>query len=142
MADIHDAQLVIVRGLPGSGKSTLAREISNACGHLHFENDMFFETENGYAYDASKVVAAQKWCFRATRDAVLAGKKVVVSNVFTKVAHMGDFLKLSDSAMVIECRGNYGNVHDVPAGVLQRMEASWEPLAGAIQLSAPTRVGR
>lgn len=134
MAEINDAQLVIVRGLPGSGKSTLAREIAKACGHLHFENDMFFEEGDGYAYDASKVGAAQRWCFRSARDAVLAGKKVVISNVFTKVAHMGDFLKLTDSVTVIECGGNYGNVHDVPAEVLQRMKTSWEPLEGAIRL--------
>ncbi|POR06868.1 AAA family ATPase [Diaphorobacter sp. LR2014-1] len=80
MAEIQDAKLVIVRGLPGSGKSTLAREIAKTCGHLHFENDMFFETENGYAYDAARIGAAQRWRFLSARDAVLAGKKVVVSN--------------------------------------------------------------
>lgn len=136
MAEIQDAKLVIVRGLPGSGKSTLAREIAKTCGHLHFENDMFFETENGYAYDAARIGAAQRWRFLSARDAVLAGKKVVVSNVFTKIAHMGDFLKLTDSVEIIECGGKFGSVHDVPAEVLRRMEASWEPLEGAIQLGA------
>lgn len=134
MDELNDSQLVIVRGLPGSGKTTLAREISRACGYLHFENDLYFETEAGYVHNREQLGAAQRWCFQAARDALLAGKKVVVSNVFTKVGHMRDFLKLTDSVTVIECGGDYGSTHDVPAEVLQRMRAGWEPFAGAIQI--------
>ncbi len=129
-----DSAVVIVRGLPGSGKSTLAREIARSCGYFHVENDMYFETERGYEHDRSKLGEAQDWCLRAARDAVLSGKRVVVSNVFTKVAHMGDFLKLHDAVTVIECRGDFGSTHEVPDDVLGRMRACWEPFSGAIQI--------
>lgn len=129
-----DSKLVIVRGLPGSGKTTLAREIAAACGYVHFENDMFFETECGYVHDRSQLTAAQRWCLETVRDALFAGKKAVVSNTFTKVAHMCDYLQLTDSVTVIECRGDFGSTHDVPAEVLTRMRERWEPFAGAIHL--------
>lgn len=134
MNDSLDSTVVIVRGLPGSGKTTLAREIAQNCGYVHVENDMYFETERGYEHDRSRLNEAQAWCFRAARDAVLAGKRVVVSNVFTKVAHMEGFLKLHEDVTVIECRGDFGSTHDVPGDVLGRMYASWEPFAGAIQV--------
>ncbi|WP_199856230.1 ATP-binding protein [Diaphorobacter sp. J5-51] len=134
MNDDLDSRVVIVRGLPGSGKSTLAREIARICGYVHVENDMYFEAESGYEYDRSRLGEAQQWCLRVARDAVLAGKKVVVSNVFTKVEHMDDFMQLHDDVAVIECLGSYGSVHDVPADVLGRMRASWEPYASAIRI--------
>lgn len=134
LSDGLDSMVVIVRGLPGSGKTTLAREIARSCGYVHVENDMYFETKGGYEYDRSRLKNAQHWCFHAARDALMTGKKVVVSNVFTKVAHMSDFLKLHDAVTVIECQGNFGSAHDVPVEVLGRMRAGWEPFAGAIQI--------
>lgn len=129
-----DSMVVIVRGLPGSDKTTLAREIARSCGYVHVESDMYFETERGYQYDRACVSEAQQWCFRTARDAILVGKKVVVSNVFTKLAHMNDYLELHDAVTVIECQGNYGSDHDVPADVLGRMQSGWEPFLGAIQI--------
>lgn len=134
MSSQFESTLVIVRGLPGSGKSTLAREISRSCGYLHFENDHYFETEGGYVHDRRLQGEAQRWCYRSARDAILATKKVVVSNVFTKLSSMRDFLTLTDSVMVIECSGQFGNVHDVPPEVLKRMRDAWEPFPGAIHL--------
>jgi len=128
------SQLVIVRGLPGSGKTTLAKEIALKCGYVHFENDMYFETEHGYQHDQSKLTAAQHWCHKGASDALLAGQSVVVSNVFTKVDHMKDFLNLGNPVTVIECKGNYGSVHGVPEDMMQRMRDAWEPYNGAVVL--------
>ena len=132
--ELSDAQLVLIRGLPGSGKSTLAKEISKTCGYVHFENDMFFEVNGVYAYDPDKVLASQQWCLRGARDALFAGRKVVVSNCFTKREDMRSFLDLTDSVAVIECSGDYGSVHDIPADVLERKRASWRPYPGAIRI--------
>lgn len=134
MNDEFEATVVIVRGLPGSGKSTLAREIARSCGYLNVDLDMYFETETGYVYDRSLVGEALAWSFRAARDAVLAGKKVVVTSVFTRLAHMEGYLDLHDSVSVIECLGDFGSTHDVPQEVLDRMRAEWEPYTGAIQI--------
>ena len=134
MSEIPESSLVIIRGLPGSGKTTLAREIAKSCGYLHFESDMFHETEGGYLHDRDAMSAAQGWCYRSTRDALLAGKKVVVSNVFTKLWQLEKFLDLSDSVTVIECAGTYASTHDVPDKVLRNMRAAWEPFQGAIRV--------
>ena len=131
---MQDAQVVIVRGLPGSGKTTLAREIAMECGYVHIENDMYFETEEGYIHDRSRLSDAQLWCFNLARDTVLMGKKVVISNVFTKIAHMRNFLELSDSVAVIECAGEFGSTHGVPPDVIHRMRARWEPFHGAVRI--------
>lgn len=136
MRDEIDSKVVIVRGLPGSGKTTLAREIARSCGFVHVENDMYFESEQGYKNDGTELSRAQQWCFRAARDAVVAGKRVVVSNVFSKVAHMEPFLKLDEAATVIECTGEFGSTHDVPEDVIARMRAAWETLEGAIRIES------
>lgn len=132
--DGFDATVVIVRGLPGSGKSTLAREIARNCGYLNVDLDMYFDTETGYVYDRSLLGEAVEWSFRTARDAILAGKKVVVTSVFTRLAHMEEYLGLHDSALVIECLGAFGSTHDVPPEVVERMRSEWEPYVGALQV--------
>lgn len=127
-------KVVIVRGLPGSGKSTLAQEIASNCGYIHFENDMFFETPDGYQYDKALLGEAQAWCFRSARDAFLTGHKIVVSNVFSKIEHMQGFMDLTEDFIVIECTGQFGNKHDVPEETLKNMGASWEPYHDAIRV--------
>lgn len=134
MNDSLDADLVLVRGLPGSGKSTIAKEIARSCGYQHFENDHFFEGQHGYQHDVNLFVEARDWCFRSARDALLAGQKVVVSNVFTEPSHMDEYLALTRSVIVIECSGNYGSTHDVPEKLLLKMRRNWRPFPGALQL--------
>lgn len=133
--DNYVQDLIIVRGLPGAGKSTLAREIAK-CGYLHFENDMFLESEEGYVYTAEAQMNARILCLKGTKDALLAGKRVVVSNVFARVVHMEQYLKLTDSIQVIECGGRYGSVHAVPDAILASMAANWEPYEGALRIGA------
>lgn len=44
------------------------------------------------------------------------------------------FLGLHDGVSVIECLGDFRSTHDVPADVVERMRAEWEPYAGALQV--------
>ena len=125
-------QLVIVRGLPGSGKSTLAREIAQACGYSHFENDMYFQTPAGYLYDAGKVDQARQWCYRLAAERLASNGKVIVSNVFTRISHMRAFLELTTSVLVVECTHSYGSIHPLPSSLLETMRSNWEPFAGAM----------
>ena len=130
---VEKARLVIVRGLPGSGKTTLAAELK-AIGFVHFENDMWFEREGGYQYDPSEVEAGQRWCYESSRDALLAGRGVVVSNVFCKVEHMAGFLELDGDALVIEMTGSFGTVHEIPEAKIVQMKANWDIYEPAIRL--------
>jgi predicted kinase len=118
----------LIRGLPGSGKSTMAKEFASK-GFSHYEADMFFEVDGGYKYDASRIREAHNWCQSMARQALAAGKRVVVSNTFTQLREMAPYLSMTKSAKVIEATGKWQNLHGVPAEMLERMAQRWEPLA-------------
>lgn len=128
-------RLVLIRGLPGSGKSTLAKEIARTCGFLHFENDMFFESEEGYVYDPVTQPKASGWCIKNVSDALLSGAKVVVSNVFLEPAFMQVYKDLEPNFIVLECTGDYGSVHPIPQQRIQEMKLQWKQAPEAIQVT-------
>jgi len=121
--------LYIIRGLPGSGKSTLARKL---CPDTHFEADMYHMVNGVYKFDASRIKHAHEWC-KAHVAAVLSGnnQSVAVSNTFTQRWEYQPYIELADEAgydvQVIECHGNWKNIHNVPESVLSAMRKRWEP---------------
>jgi predicted kinase len=120
-------QLILIRGLPGSGKSTRARALA-IVGFDHFEADMFFEREGKYLYDASRIREAHSWCQSMTRRALASGKRVVVSNTFTRLKEMEPYWSMAERVRVVEAKGAWGNVHGVPAERVRKMAERWEPL--------------
>ena len=92
---------------------------------------MYFETNGDYQYDASRIRDAHIWCQNMTRQALTAGKRVVVSNTFTQLREMAPYLSMTQNAQVIEATGKWQNIHGVPAEMLERMAHRWEPLPGA-----------
>ncbi|WP_176089124.1 AAA family ATPase [Achromobacter anxifer] len=128
-------RLVLIRGLPGSGKSTLAKEIARSCGFLHFENDMFFESEAGYAYDPETQPKASGWCIKNVSDALLSGSKVVVSNVFLEPRFMQVYMDMEPNFLVVECNGDFGSIHSIPPERIQEMRRQWVPYPGAMQMA-------
>ena len=121
-------------GRNGSGKSTLARnilELSNGEAE-HYEADMFFMVDGVYNFDATKIKEAHAWCYQKVRDCLLREKVCIVSNTFVKLWEMKPYLdlknELSIEVHVIEALGNYGNVHNVPLEVIERMRSTWEEL--------------
>jgi len=120
--------LYIIRGLPGSGKTTLAKKL----GCLYCEADGFFQTEEGYKFDASKLPQAHAWCFAAVDEVCRGGKEdVAVSNTFTQRWEYEPYLEMAKEfgyqVQVIEVHGDFGSVHGVPEGTIARMGARWEP---------------
>ena len=121
------SHLILIRGLPGSGKSTLAKKLIPIINANHFEADMFFiNFEGKYIYDASRIREAHNWCFNKTRDALAMGQNVIVSNTFVRRWEMVPYLNLRPDAVILECSGNYQNVHGVPEEVIARMKQNWE----------------
>ncbi len=128
-------QLVLIRGLPGSGKSTMAKALARA-GFEHFEADTYhLNNEGDYCFDRAKAKAAHEWCQQETRKTLERGKQVVVSNTFTQLWEMAPYFDMAKALgiepNVLEAKGNWQNVHDVPAEVMEHMRARWEPLSNA-----------
>ena len=121
-------ELVLIRGLPGSGKSTLARQMKS---HVHVENDMYFMQHDGsYLYESSRMCAALAWCLASTKNALMQGHSVVVSNTFVELAHLKPYAEMAcelDVVMhIVEARGQFKNTHAVPEEVLDTMRANWQ----------------
>jgi predicted kinase len=124
------SRLTIIRGAPGSGKSTLAAAmVSAGLADIHLEADMFFTAEDGsYSYDKSRIAEAHKWCLRQAADALIAGKRVIVSNTFTRAWEMAPYLALGNP-QIIRCEGRFANVHGVPDAKVAEMRDRMEPAA-------------
>ena len=123
------ANLLIIRGLPGSGKSTLAKTFTD---RVHIETDMYFSLDGPYNWDGSKLGKAHKWCQDQVRSALIEGKKVVVSNTFTKKWEMQPYFdtakELNISIQVIELHTQYGNIHGISEDKVKKMKSRWEVL--------------
>jgi len=125
--------LIIVRGLPGSGKSTLATALKQRFGFKHVEADQYFVTESGdYVYDSGRIKDAHAWCQEAVRSALEEGKSVVVSNTFTRLWEMEPYMEMGFPYAVVQCTGEYDNIHGVPAVAISMMQKRWEDYSEAI----------
>jgi len=122
----------LVRGLPGSGKSTYAKSL----GILHLEADMYHMRNGIYDWKPTNVHDSHVWCYNAFKTAVLKGMDVAVSNTFTKMTEMRDYLTYamqhSYDIKVIRCVANYGNIHNVPENTLEKMKNRFEDYEGEI----------
>lgn len=122
----------LIRGVPGSGKSTLARILVEAY-HTEdwYEADMWFEGPEGYKFNPKELGLAHDWCHTKFAEACRAGHHcVIVSNTFTTIAELGPYLDYAKdqgyAVQVIECKGNFQSIHNVPQTTIDRMKARWE----------------
>ena len=121
------ATLYLVRGIPGSGKSTLAQKLSREKGIGHYEADQYFSRNGSYVFDPSKLRAAHAWCFDKVNNELERGNDVIVSNTFTQewelVNYIDTALDAGAKVEVIQCTGEWENIHGVPADKLAIMKS-------------------
>lgn len=130
--------LILIRGLPGSGKTTLAKQMvildrmvsdKKSC---MIETDQFFEQDGIYKFDGSKIKEAHLWTQNRTRELLDEYDVVYVANTFTTKWEMEPYQIIAKEngafIKIIECKEQYGNVHDVPEHVIKNMKERWEEL--------------
>jgi predicted kinase len=91
---------------------------------VHFEADMWMGEP--YKFDRAKLKDVHAACLEATKTALEGGYDVIVSNTFVKKWEMEPYLALAKQVQVIVCQGDFGNVHDVPPCVIERMRKEFE----------------
>jgi hypothetical protein len=126
-----NVDLIILRGWPGSGKTTLAK--TKFPDRTHLEADMFFIEANGkYKWDGRKIRQAHEWCQNAFVTALKNRAKVIVSNTFVKIQDMlfyTDYCRNNGLTFrIIECKGDFENVHDVPEDKVKAMKEGFQEL--------------
>jgi len=125
MSSKHTNKLILIRGVSGSGKSTMAQQM---VGYVHLEADMFFMKGGKYCYEPSQIKDAHSWCQQETLRNLNAGNNVVVSNTFTCIWEMKPYLSMGYPVQIIEAKGNWRNVHNIPEHVIDRMKNRWQKL--------------
>lgn len=134
--------LTLIRGLPGSGKSTYAKRMANesyaSCGYrlaapmIHLEADMYFTHNGEYKYVSENIPIAHNMCRIAVQGLLALNRSVIVSNTFTRIHEMEPYVNAANmngcDITIVEMKGSYGSIHNVPEEAIQRMRNRWEAL--------------
>jgi len=119
--------LVLMRGVPGSGKSTRAARLKEDQAYEHFEADMYFMRNGKYVFDKNTLPAAHDWCLAKTREALQAGRSVVVANVFETHEDVRPYALLGYPWEIVDATGRWLSSHGVPPDKIEALRASWIP---------------
>lgn len=116
--------LILISGYPGAGKSTLAKELLTYLPFKceHYEADQYFMNSSGYLFNANKLHEAHKYCIDNTDAALSSGISVIVSNTFTKDWEIKKYKDLGYRTVIIQCSGEFCNIHDCPEQVVNKMK--------------------
>ncbi len=131
------SNLIIVRGLPGSGKSTLAKKLKSKYEKaIVFEADDFFYDEHGnYKFNNELLPLAHAQClynsFRWLNIGLETNKEniAIVANTFVTKKEMMPYINYCNyfgfTYSILECKGNYKSIHNVPEKVIKKMKNKW-----------------
>lgn len=133
-------ELIIVRGHPGSGKSTFSKQICEILGAKHIENDQFFTNNGNYSFDITKHQTAKDDCLERTKKALMEGHTVVVSNTFTKLNEIDEYLDFAKKNNIkttfFEMDFHFPNKHNVPDEIVENKKKEFEPEKNAFKVNA------
>jgi predicted kinase len=127
--------LTLLRGLPGAGKTTFANYImylaerDPAFPLTVISADDFFTDEDGnYNFNPGLLPSAHAECYERTRQALLQGFDVIVTNTFTTEKELKPYLELAEvfgvQTHVLTVENWHGNssIHNVPEQTIDKME--------------------
>jgi predicted kinase len=118
--------LILIRGIPGSGKTTFAKALLKRINAYFYEADMFFMTESGYRFEASKLNLAHHFCFNNTKNALANNSNCIVANTFSTLSEIEPYLNLGKEynarIVIYRMTGHYQNVHSVPEKTIMKIQ--------------------
>lgn len=127
--------LLIIRGISGSGKSILAAKLTR----WQVAADDYPQVySSDRAYNLSLQAASHAWCQSQVENWMKAGKWVIaVHNTFTQRRSYQPYLDMAQwygyAVQVVHCEAVLlangqvpGNIHNVPAAVLDTQRLKWE----------------
>ena len=85
-----------------------------------------------YKFDASRLREAHDWCQTKTREYLSLDISVIVSNTFTTVKELRPYFDIAKEFNIVPnvfiAQNTFGNVHNVPAETLAKMQArfAWD----------------
>lgn len=132
--------LALVRGWPGSGKSTLAR--THLPSFHQREADMHLVDKEGrYHFTPKRASKAHEKCQREVKGLLTAGEDVVVCNTMLSKISLSEYFSIAASTTsrvcVIECSGEFRNVHRIPSRRVAEMRLQFSPAYGHLAFSVP-----
>ena len=93
----------------------------------------FYDKYRYYEFRHDLLKEAHAWCLGTLANTIFVDRpdKVVVSNTFITKWEMQPYLDMAKrwgvTPQIVECHGNFGNVHNVPKETISQMKARWEP---------------
>jgi predicted kinase len=126
--------LILLRGLPGSGKSTFANYMFS--NNIFEADQYFYDEDEKYNFDASKLHLAHKYCQLRVEHAMEANlisggmyfSEIVVSNTSTTEKELEPYLELAKKydyqvvSLIVENRHGSKSIHNVPEETLIKMK--------------------
>lgn len=122
-------KVVILRGLPGSGKSTWASKQPGAV--ICSADDYFIMPDGQYLFNRGLIGKAHEDCHRKFTLAIGQRRPLIIvdnTNVTTR-EYRRYALAAGSLGYDIEIRvftGEFGNIHDVHAETIKRMDDLWQ----------------
>jgi len=100
-------------------------------GIRHFEADQYFLATGKYVFVKEQIQHAHLWCQEQTENAMQSGvETIIVSNTFVKQWELAVYHSFAKQygykVQEIICKGDFGNVHNVPEETLRRMAQNFE----------------
>ena len=136
-------QVIIMSGVSGSGKSTSAAKLASKLGDvLIVSADNFFNTDEGYMFDPSKLPQAHQDCFRRYLNALgwddtgvsIPYNTIVVDNTNLSAWEISPYLQAGETSgykvKIVRVNADEKlawerNVHNVPGSVYNRQLLSF-----------------